>query len=99
MFHPPAAIGLALLPVAWAASDSALHGRSASAARRAADEDLARYFPAGWQRESLPDWPAAAAPALRAVKSKWQASALAAVFRRSVARLHQFGARRGSARG
>jgi hypothetical protein len=29
MFHPPAAIGLALLPMAWAASDPAAHGRSA----------------------------------------------------------------------
>lgn len=46
MVHSSAAIGLALLPVAWAASDSAAHGRSAGAARRAAEEDLARYFPA-----------------------------------------------------
>jgi len=83
MFHPPEAIGLALLPMAWAASDSAAHGRSGSAARRAAEEDLARYFPAGWQRESLPDRPAAAAPVasvlqsvlesmLQILKAKWR---------------------------
>jgi hypothetical protein len=107
MFHHPAAIVLALLPMAWASSDSAAHGRSAGAARRAAEEDLARYFPAGWQRESLPDWPVAAAPVLRNVQSKWRISALAAVFRGSVRAvrraLHPLGrqlnARRGSSRG
>jgi len=62
MFPPPqAAIGLALLPVAWASSDSAAQRRGPGAGRRAPEEDLARYFPPGWQRESVPDWPAALA--------------------------------------
>jgi hypothetical protein len=85
MSHPPAAIVLALLPMAWAASDAAAHARSTGAARRAAEADLARYFPAGWQRDSLPDFPAAAAPVLRNVKSQWQVSALAGVVRQIVA--------------
>lgn len=105
MFHPPAAIGLALLPMAWASSDGAAERRSPGAARRAAEEDLARYFPAGWQRESLPDWPAAAAPVVRnvTVTVSGRGSALAAVFRRSAGAvrrmLQQFGPRRGFSRG
>jgi hypothetical protein len=103
MFHPPAMIGLALLPMAWASSDRAADRRNADASRRAAEADLARYFPAGWQRESLPHWPAAAAPVVRNVNLKWQGSALAAVFRRSASALrrvlHQLGPRRGFSRG
>jgi hypothetical protein len=103
MFHPPAAISLALLPMAWASSDPAIDRRSPGAARRAAEADLARYFPAGWQRESIPDWPAAAAPRVRNVNVRWHGSALSAVFRRSASALrralHQLGPRRGFSRG
>jgi hypothetical protein len=90
MFHSPqAVIGLALLPMTWASSTAAEdRARSANAGeQRAREDDLVRYFPAGWTRESVPDWPAvgarAAAPLLRRVKSRWQASALAALLARS----------------
>jgi hypothetical protein len=57
MFHPPqAAIGLALLPVAWAADERA-RVEHVGSARREQDEDLSRYFPPGWGRDTLPDWP------------------------------------------
>ena len=81
MFHPPqASVGLALLPMAWAASDRARAG--GKAAERAHDDDLARYFPAGWSRESVPDAPAAAASLLRRLVAAWQHSSLAARGRR-----------------
>jgi hypothetical protein len=61
MFHPPqAAIGLALLPVAWAADERA-RAEHVGSAPRARDEDLSRYFPPGWSRDTLPDWPVIAA--------------------------------------
>jgi hypothetical protein len=77
MFHPPqASIGLALLPMAWAASDRARAGGKAP--ERARDDDLVRYFPAAWSRESVPDAPAAAASLLRRLAAAWQSSSLAA---------------------
>jgi hypothetical protein len=97
MFPSQAAIGLALLPMTWAANDAAANDPAADrprvangAAQRSQEDDLVRYFPAGWSRESLPDWPAvsaqAVAPALRRVKSKWQDSVFAALLRRALSR-------------
>ena len=58
MFHPlQASVGLALLPMAWAASDRAREGRGMPP--RARDEDLFRYFPAAYERDSVPDAPSA----------------------------------------
>jgi len=81
MFHSQAAIGLALLPVAWASSDQAATRGAGSGAR--ADGD--RHFPVGWSRETVPDLPAAVASALARVKSRWQSSSLAASLRRRFA--------------
>jgi hypothetical protein len=88
MFHSQASIGLALLPVAWAAreqasrdpspNDQAATIRAGSGARA----DFDRHFPAGWSRETVPDLPAAAASGLARVKSRWQSSTLAAWLRR-----------------
>jgi hypothetical protein len=60
MFHPPqAAIGLALLPMAWAAEERARAERGGLSGARERDADLARYFPPGWQRDTVPRWPVA----------------------------------------
>jgi len=115
MFHPPqAAIGLALLPMTWASSTAPVDrprtangGAQFSRAEGSREDDLVRYFPAGWSRESVPDWPAvgarAAAPLLRRVTSRWQASRLAAPFARGSAAvgrwLRQVAPRRGLSRG
>ena len=114
MFHSQAAIGLALLPMTWASSavpadrPGVAHGAAQLSREECSrEEDLARYFPAGWSRESVPDWPAvgarAAAPLLRRVKSRWQASELAALCARGSAvvrrRLRQLAPRRGLSRG
>jgi len=80
MFHPPqASVGLALLPMAWAANERARDGRGMPP--RANDDDLVRYFPAAYERDSLPDAPRALGAWLRRVASAWQASALASRLR------------------
>ena len=76
MFHPPqAAIGLALLPVAWAAAERARAERGGPAPRER-DPDLARYFPPGWQRETLPDWPARVSSSASRATARWHGSRL-----------------------
>jgi hypothetical protein len=83
MFHSQAAVGLALLPVAWAASDRAASDRAASDPEatpcdRGSRADFVRHFPAGWSRDTVPDFLAAAARVLARVKSRWQSSVLSA---------------------
>jgi hypothetical protein len=54
---PQTSFGMALLPapVAWEPCDRAPSGHRAS--QRARDEALGRDFPAGWSRDTVPDWP------------------------------------------
>lgn len=86
MFQPlGAALGLALLPVAWAASERARAERGVSASLRQ-EEDLSRYFPPGWQRETVPDWPAAVGSSSRGVLQRWRASRPALWLRRALRR-------------
>lgn len=83
MFHSQAAIGLALLPVAWASRAPASNDQAATTrVGNAARTDFDRYFPAGWSRETVPDLSAAATSALARMKSRWQSSDLAAALRR-----------------
>jgi hypothetical protein len=87
MFHPPqAAIGLALLPVAWAANERSRSERGGQSWQER-EADLARYFPPGWHRETVPDWPVAVAPHVRGVASHWQGSGLGALLRRAARRM------------
>lgn len=89
MFHPPqAAIGLALLPVAWAASERAQIERGGSA-RREREDDLARYFPAGWSRQTVADWPVTVTSSARRMSSSWQRLLLGALLRGAVWRLRR----------
>lgn len=86
MFHPPQAmIGLALLPVAWAASERAQAERGGPAPRERED-DLARYFPAGWRRQTVADWPVTVGSSAQRATARWQRSPLSAWLRNVVRR-------------
>jgi hypothetical protein len=89
MIQPPqAAIGLALLPEAWAASERGQAERRGPAPRERED-DLARYFPAGWSRETLADWPVTVASSARRMSSSWQGLLLGALLRGAVWRVRR----------
>jgi len=60
MFLPPqTTFGLLLvpLPVTFEATDR--RAMSSQMARRVEEEELRRYFPDGWNRDTAADWPAA----------------------------------------
>jgi hypothetical protein len=86
MFHSPqATIGLALLPMAWAASER-LRAECGGSTPRERETDLARYFPPGWHRETIPDWPVAAAR-VRHARAHCLGSGLGALLRKAVGRM------------
>lgn len=83
MFLPPqTTFGLVPtpLPVTWQATDrSAMSSRTA---RRVEEEELRRYFPDGWNRDTAADWPAAPPrPAPRRLAESKRVVALASFFR------------------
>lgn len=87
MFHPPqAAIGLALLPMAWAADERARAERGGPAPRQRED-DLSRYFPAGWRRATVPSWPVTKLSRATRVASLWRGSRLGRALRSAVRRV------------
>ena len=83
MFLPPqTTFGLVLipLPVTWEGTDR--RAMSSRAARRVEEEELRRYFPDGWNRDTAADWPAAPLhPATRALSELKLSVALASFFR------------------